>query len=76
LNGSGAVVTLPSGHTVPLVALELLWHLEDRGLHVHVDRGGVLVGPQGRLTDHDRRLIVEHKHHLIRLIVDCEAAIQ
>jgi hypothetical protein len=68
------LVTLRSGISVPLVALQLLWHLEDRGLNVRVDAdGSVLVGPHRRLTDHDRGLIREYRDDLRRIVAGVEA---
>lgn len=68
-------VTLRGGLTLPLAAVQLAWSLEDRGLHLGIDRDGEVlsVGPSDRLTDDDRAMIRRWKPHLVALVRDCEA---
>jgi hypothetical protein len=65
-------VTLKSGLTLPVAALQLAWALEDRGLHFSADGDILSVGPGDRLTDADRAQIRRWKTHLLALVGYCE----
>jgi hypothetical protein len=67
-------VTLQDGFTVTLVALRLAWDLEERGFHLGLaGDGGLVVGPQSRITTLDDAAIREHKRELIALVRYCAA---
>jgi hypothetical protein len=61
-------VTLRSGLTLPLAALQFAWHLEERGLHMGVLDDLLTVGPRDLLTPADRDLIRRWKLHLLAIV--------
>ena len=65
------VVTLKGGVSVPLVALQLLWQLEGRGLRFRVDGADIIVNPKTLLTDVDRQQLRALKPAVITLITYC-----
>jgi hypothetical protein len=65
------LITLKSGLTVPVDAVDVLIRLEQRGLHVQRDGDGLSVGPAAALTDEDRAAIRELKPYLLALVDHC-----
>ena len=50
------LVALRGGHAVPVLALRILWSLEERDFDIRLaDDGALLVVPGSRLTTDDRR---------------------
>jgi len=54
MSGSDAYVVLRGGLTLPVVALQLVWELESRGIWLSDDGEHLRVGPVEKLTDDDR----------------------
>jgi hypothetical protein len=68
VSDSDGIVTLTAGLTVPLLALQVLWSLENRGLRLNVDGDWLMVGPREKLNDDDREAIRRWRSHLLALI--------
>jgi hypothetical protein len=66
-------VMLRGGLSVPLVALRLLWDLEERGFSMIADDAGLVVSPRSRLTAIDDRAIRQHRDDLRALVQYCES---
>ena len=66
---SEKLVTLRGGVTVPVLALRILWALEERYFDVRLANNGVLlVAPGSKLTTHDRAAIAQHREALRALV--------
>lgn len=68
MSTSDDFVTLRSGLTLPLAAIQLAFDLENRGLRLRIDGDSLSVGPGDRLTDADRALIRRWKPHLLAIV--------
>jgi hypothetical protein len=68
MNACDDSVTLTGGLTVPLLALQVLWGLENRGVSLTVDGDSLIVNPRQLITDVDRVAIRQLKRHLIALV--------
>ncbi|MBA3638419.1 MAG: hypothetical protein M3451_09640 [Chloroflexota bacterium] len=67
------LVMLQPGCYVPLVALQLLWRLEDAGFRIDLTVDGRLrIGPRSRLTTADDQSIRQHRDVLVALVRHCE----
>jgi hypothetical protein len=61
-------IMLKNGFVVSLDALQLAWHLEERGFELRLDAdGGLLVWPRSHLTVEDDHAIRVHRTELIAL---------
>ena len=70
------LVTLRGGLAVPVVALRVLWGLEERHFDVRLaDDGALLVAPGSKLTAGDRAAIAEHRDALRDLVAYCAGPI-
>ncbi len=63
------LVTLKGGLTVPLPVLQIVWSLEDRGLHFRLDGDEIVVSPRELMTDDDRAALRRWKTD-VRAILD------
>ena len=67
------LVSLRGGLVVPVEALRILWHLEERSFDVRLaNDGALLVVPGSRLTTDDRAAIAEHRDALRELVAYCD----
>ena len=67
------LVALRSGLVVPVMALRVLWGLEERDFDVRLaDDGALLVAPGSKLTTADRRAIAQHRDALRELVAYCD----
>ena len=67
---SGSIVVLQAGVVAPIEAIELLWHLEERGLSVAMEGCQIAIGPRHLISDHDRTEIRRLSGHL-QTCVEC-----
>jgi hypothetical protein len=67
------LVVLKGGLTVPLPALQILWNLEDRGLHFRLDGDDLIVSPRELMTDEDRAHLRRWKAHVRTILDYCDS---
>jgi hypothetical protein len=65
-------VRLSNGAYVPIVALRMLWRLENNGLSFRLDGEDLIVNPRGLFSDRDRLLVKEHKPDIVAIVRYCE----
>jgi hypothetical protein len=64
-------VCLSGGLAVPLPALQVLWNLEDRGVHLRLDGDGIVATPRTALSDADRAAVKRWRWHVVALLQYC-----
>ena len=70
------LVALRGGLTVPVLALRILWSLEERDFNIRLaDDGALLVAPASKLTADDRHAISQHRDALRTLVRYCDGPI-
>ncbi len=61
-------VTLRGGFTIPLVALQLAWRLEEHGIEMRVDGNDLIVDPARLVSKKDQQLLRKHVRELKQLV--------
>ena len=69
------IVVLRAGLSVTRDALQVLWHLEEKGHDVRLDNDGGLLVSQGGLTEDERQQIRSHKAELVWLVTYCNEVV-